>query len=86
MGHDKPPQVEYNKSEMDIKLTPGAQRLINELAANGIKLQDLAPIVGLAAEFASAARADAIGAEYIEQAIRARDGGEYVPPRKGSKA
>ena len=55
---------------MNHTLTLEAQALIDEMAQNGVTLQDLAPIVGLAAEFMAAAESDAIEAKHVQRAIR----------------
>lgn len=69
---DKASSVWYDKGRMNHTLTLDAQALIDELAQNGVTLQELAPIVGRAAEIADEVGWDMIRAKHIEQAIKER--------------
>ena len=55
---------------MNHTLTLEAQAIIDEMAQNGITLQELAPIVGLAAEFAAVSGWKTIWAHHIQRAIK----------------
>lgn len=85
-ARQKRTQGKRSEYEMNTKLTQKAQGLVNELAANGINLQNLAPIVGRAAEFAADAGCITVEVSHIQQAIKEKEADRKGESNDRSKA